>query len=52
MADKVHRARLGNIAAVDNMIGNLITRLDDKGLLDNTYVIFTSDNGTIVRHSF
>ena len=30
---------------MDDMVGNLTTKLQQKGLLDNTYIIFTSDNG-------
>ena len=44
-ADKVYAARLGNLAYIDDMVGNLTTKLQQKGLLDNTYIIFTSDNG-------
>lgn len=43
--DQIYAARLGNLAAVDDMVGNIINRLSSKGLLDNTYVIFTTDNG-------
>ncbi len=30
---------------MDKEIGRLVSYLDDKGLLDNTYIIFFSDNG-------
>ena len=30
---------------LDNQIGRLINSLDKKGLLDNTIIVFTSDNG-------
>jgi hypothetical protein len=30
---------------VDDLIDTLIRRLDDAGILDNTYIIYTSDNG-------
>ena len=43
--DHTHRHRLGNIFAVDAMVGELIQKLKDHGILDNTYIIFTSDNG-------
>lgn len=45
LCDKTHAHRLGNIAALDAMVANLIQKLDDNGELDNTYVIYTSDNG-------
>ena len=31
--------------AVDDMIGDLVGALHDSGELDNTYIVFTSDNG-------
>lgn len=43
--DKTHFHRLGNIAYLDDMVLSLIERLDAHGILDNTYVIYTSDNG-------
>ena len=30
---------------LDNQIGRLINSLDQRGLLDNTIIVFTSDNG-------
>ena len=41
----MYAARLGNLAYVDDMVGSMVTKLQQRGLLDNTYVIFTSDNG-------
>lgn len=34
------------ISSMDDMIGRLMTGLDELGLRDNTLVIFTTDNGT------
>lgn len=34
-----------NVTMIDELIGNLLDALDNKGLLDNTIVIFTSDHG-------
>lgn len=45
VCEKTHQHRLGNIAAIDVMVSELIAKLDDHGILDNTYVIYTSDNG-------
>lgn len=36
---------LGTIAAVDENVGRLLNYIDDKGLADNTVVIYTSDQG-------
>ena len=33
------------LAAVDEMVGHLIDRLDAAGVLDNTYIFYSSDNG-------
>lgn len=43
--DHFHRSRLRNLVGVDDLVGALIQKLDARGLLDNTYVIYTSDNG-------
>ena len=33
------------IATLDDMVGRVLTTIDDLGLADNTYVIFSSDHG-------
>lgn len=43
--DEQYRGRLGTILAVDDAIGQIIETLRLTGQLDNTYIIFTSDNG-------
>ena len=43
--EKLHRKRLQSMLAVDDMVGDLIKALHDSGELDNTYIVFTSDNG-------
>jgi arylsulfatase A-like enzyme len=40
-----YRARLESLGAVDDMVGELIDALKDKGELKNTVFIFTADNG-------
>ncbi|MGH2576675.1 MAG: sulfatase family protein, partial [Actinomycetota bacterium] len=40
-----YRARLESLLAVDEMVGNLVAALKQKGELKNTVIIFTSDNG-------
>ncbi|MGI9472832.1 MAG: sulfatase-like hydrolase/transferase [Rubripirellula sp.] len=37
------------IEYMDTTVGNLTAKLDDKGLLENTIVLFYSDNGTHVQ---
>jgi arylsulfatase A-like enzyme len=39
------RGRLRELSAVDRLVGELVTDLDERGVLDETIVIFTSDNG-------
>jgi N-acetylglucosamine-6-sulfatase len=43
--EELHRKRLQSMLAVDDMVGDLIKALHDSGELDNTYIVFTSDNG-------
>lgn len=43
--DMIYRQRLRNVAGVDRMVGDLIDLLEQKGKLDNTYIIYTTDNG-------
>ncbi|KAF4964609.1 hypothetical protein FZEAL_10853, partial [Fusarium zealandicum] len=44
-ADNLHRRRIQSIQGVDEIIEDVVKTLDAKGELDNTYVIFTTDNG-------
>ena len=43
--EKRHQKRLNSMLAVDEMVASLIQELDDAGELDNTFIVFTSDNG-------
>lgn len=43
--DELHRARIRCVAGLDDMVGQLISALEDHGILDNTHVIYTTDNG-------
>ncbi len=45
--DEIHQKRLESMLAVDEMVGSLVEELEAAGELDNTYLIFTSDNGWI-----
>lgn len=40
-----YRNRMGSLYAVDEMVASVISILYENGELDNTYLIFTSDNG-------
>ena len=43
--DANYRKRLNSLLAVDEMVAGLVEELDAAGELDNTYIVFTSDNG-------
>ena len=44
-AERLYRNRLRSMMDVDRMVGRLVGALKDTGELDNTYVVFASDNG-------
>ncbi|KAI1844708.1 hypothetical protein JX266_009164 [Neoarthrinium moseri] len=48
--DKWHRSRLQSLQSVDSMVDQLFLRLEQHGIIDNTYVFFTSDNGYHIGH--
>jgi arylsulfatase A-like enzyme len=39
------RRRLEMLLSVDEAVAEIVTELDEEGLLDDTYIIFASDNG-------
>lgn len=41
------RGQLEALGAVDRMVRDLMVRLEERGLADNTVVVFTSDNGML-----
>ncbi|KAF6811928.1 sulfatase [Colletotrichum plurivorum] len=43
--DNYYRRRLQTLQSVDEMVDAVFKSLEDAGVLDNTYVIYTSDNG-------
>lgn len=43
--DDLYRTRLKSLLSVDDLVEEMIQTLDELGVLGNTYVIFTSDNG-------
>lgn len=40
-----YRAELASLRSVDDAVGQMMEQLQQRGLLGNTYVVFTSDNG-------
>ncbi|MBW3633162.1 MAG: sulfatase [Chloroflexi bacterium] len=45
LLDDRYQRRLRSLLAVDEMVASLIETLTAAGTLDNTYILFTSDNG-------
>jgi arylsulfatase A-like enzyme len=43
--NRAYRTKLQSMQPVDEMIADLVQTLADTGQLDNTYILFTSDNG-------
>ncbi|KAA0202231.1 hypothetical protein HAZT_HAZT010640 [Hyalella azteca] len=43
--DDIFRNRLRTLLSVDDMLKKIVESLHEKELLDDTYIIFTSDNG-------
>lgn len=43
--DHFYRQRLRALQGVDELIEQVVTQLENAGVLDDTYIIFTSDNG-------
>jgi arylsulfatase A-like enzyme len=43
--DNVHEKRAESLQAVDDLVAGVVDKLRDKGVLSNTYIFFTSDNG-------
>jgi N-acetylglucosamine-6-sulfatase len=51
--DALFRARLDTMMAVDDGIEQIVTTLASLGQLENTYIVFTSDNGFLLgQHRF
>lgn len=45
IADTERRLYAGMVKAVDDSVGNIVKTLSDTGLLENTVLVFISDNG-------
>jgi arylsulfatase A-like enzyme len=46
--DRLFRCRVESLLAVDEGVGEVLDAVGDAGELDNTYVIYTSDNGFVL----
>lgn len=43
--DELYLSRLRTLLSVDDLVEDVISTLEQNGVLDNTYILFTSDNG-------
>lgn len=43
--DHYHRQRIRSLQAVDELVDDIFTKLEEYGVLENTYVFYSSDNG-------
>ncbi|KAI1411763.1 arylsulfatase [Hypoxylon sp. FL1857] len=43
--DAHYRARIATLQGVDEIIQDVVGKLEEYGILNNTYIIYTSDNG-------
>jgi N-acetylglucosamine-6-sulfatase len=46
--DETYRMRIRSVQVLDQTVARLVQALTDQGALDNTYLVFTSDNGYIM----
>lgn len=49
--DIIHQSRLETLLAVDEMVVDIFEKLKEIGVLDDTYVILTSDHGFHIGNS-
>jgi len=43
--DRLHEKRAESLQAADDLVAGVVGKLRNKGILGNTYIFFTSDNG-------
>ena len=43
--DRRHENRVESLQAVDDLVAAVVDKLGEQGVLSNTYIVFTSDNG-------
>jgi N-acetylglucosamine-6-sulfatase len=43
--DRRHENRVESLQAVDDLVAAVVSKLGEQGVLSNTYIVFTSDNG-------
>ena len=48
--DHFYRSRLRALQAVDELVAQVVSQLESAGILDNTYIFYTTDNGYHIGH--
>ncbi len=48
LMDKLKRFYFGSISMIDAAIGEIVTHLEELGILDDTLILFTSDHGEML----
>lgn len=48
--DHFYRNRLRALQAVDELVSQVVSQLESAGVLDNTYIFYTTDNGYHIGH--
>ncbi|PGH14621.1 hypothetical protein AJ79_02956 [Helicocarpus griseus UAMH5409] len=48
--DELYQKRAESLLSVDDMVGEVVKKLEKQGILDNTYIIYSSDNGYHIGH--
>lgn len=48
--DKHYRGRLQALQSVDELVDGVVEKLEKLGILDNTYIFYTTDNGFHISH--
>lgn len=43
--DRIYRTRWECLLAIDDMVEAVVEKLDNLKILDDTYIVYTSDNG-------
>jgi len=52
IADPSRKAYAASATAMDEQIGRVVAALEDRGMLDNTLIVFQSDNGGVRNAAF
>jgi len=49
--ERVHSSYAGMVESLDQSVGRVLAKLEEKGIADNTIIIFTADNGGVEESS-